>query len=556
MPRLLDPDTAAARMLTAGAQPLEDFPGVDTPWKCRCLACGRVCRPRLSSVVNQGPCAPCGRARAAEKMRRDVDDAEQIMRAAGLQPIGPYPGANAPWSSHCVICGAAVAPRFNGVRRGSGCRRCADRARGAAQLGRSVSDRGKPGDAQSGPLETMRAAGMEPLVPYEGRTVRWHSRCLTCGTLGLPTLGGVLGGQGGCIPCGQAKAAAAARSRRLDGAAAAEEMTTAGITPLVDYPGSDRPWSSRCALCERQIRPSLVSVRRGRRCRFCASHGLDYTRPALVYVMTHTGWSAGKVGIGAPEGPNSRVAQHQRAGWQLYAAREFSAGWAARDVEQAVLDELRREQLAPFLTAADMPNGWTETWDADRISAAQVWALVNALADSEGTVDGQHPLRRRSAVGLVDPRVAAAELRAAGLEPLVPYPGWANTAWPARCLRCGKESRPRLNGVRRGGGCRGCRSAAAGAAKIAAHSAEARAVMLAAGFQPQADYPGSQRRWLCRCDSCGQQSTPTYSNVKQGSRCRHCHPPYVNRLPPQLTRSTRSRTTSSSGRGGATPAAR
>jgi len=64
-------------------------------------------------------------------------------------------------------------------------------------------------------------------------------------------------------------------------------------------------------------------------------------------------------------------------------------------------------------------------------------------------------------LGLVDPRVATQEMLAAAWEPMVAYPGWANSAWASRCMRCGAESRPRLNGVRRGGRCGSCRAKAA-----------------------------------------------------------------------------------------------
>jgi hypothetical protein len=51
------------------------------------------------------------------------------MRAAGLDPQEPYPGAGYPWPSIHLPCGRRVAPRLSSVRRGSnGCRSCANRA--------------------------------------------------------------------------------------------------------------------------------------------------------------------------------------------------------------------------------------------------------------------------------------------------------------------------------------------------------------------------------------------------------------------------------------------
>jgi hypothetical protein len=548
----LDPAVAAARMREAGAEPLEPYPGADAPWRCQCLTCGTVGHPRLSSIDRQGTCRPCGRLRAnastrlraLSKAQLDPDGAVQLMRDAGLEPLTEYPGANTPWACCCHRCGHEVSPSFASVRSGRGCRHCASADRGRAQRGRSVAERGNADYDADRVVQVMRDAGMEPLVEYPGRNAPWPSRCLVCRTVGSPRLTGIQGGQGGCVPCGQAKVAAASRARRVDEAAAAAEMTGAGLTPLVPYPGAVRRWKCRCDGCGREVAPTLMSVRRGSGCRYCATHGLDLTAPALLYVISHPVWGAHKVGIGACVGYNSRLTQHERAGWELAESRVFPTGWAARDVEQAVLDRLRAAQLAPYLDAATMPNGWTETCDAARVTAAELCAMVEAETDRAAAtaVTDTGPRRRPSAAGLVDPQVAVQEMRAVGLEPLGPYPGWTNVVWPCRCTTCGRACRPRLNDVRqRGSSCRTCRAQAAGAARSAAKADEALGVMRAAGFEPLTGYPGSQQRWPCRCTGCGEQSTPMHSNVRRGSRCRHCHHPGWRRRGASVPAAARSR---------------
>jgi hypothetical protein len=57
---------------------------------------------------------------------------------------------------------------------------------------------------------------------------------------------------------------------------------------------------------------------------------------------------------------------------------------------------------------------------------------------------------------IVKPEAAANVMRAAGLEPLVKYPG-ATTPWLCRCTKCDAEVQPRYNGVQQGqGGCSNC----------------------------------------------------------------------------------------------------
>lgn len=66
--------------------------------------------------------------------------------------------------------------------------------------------------------------------------------------------------------------------------------------------------------------------------------------------------------------------------------------------------------------------------------------------------------RPRTAV-LIDAEAAAAEMRACGYEPLVPYPGRTNATWPSRCMTCGHEGRPTFSAVRNAGQrCRVCRA--------------------------------------------------------------------------------------------------
>ncbi|MDH6681033.1 hypothetical protein M2284_005276 [Rhodococcus sp. LBL1] len=514
MPRRLDPKQAVERMRTFRAEPLDPYPGSDTPWRCVCLTCGETGYPRLSAMGRQGPCKPCGRKRANSTMRLDSAEAEQIMRQVGLLPVEEYPGTGTSWRCRCLKCGREVYKRVGEARKGSGCLGC------AAQKPNPVLQR-RSGNA----VAAMRDAGLEPLEEFPGSKKPWRSRCLVCGTIGTPRLGGILAGQGGCVPCGQKKAAAAARSRMLDAESTAAEMIAAGLQPLVAYPGSTKPWRCRCMRCGREVDARLWGVRTGKGCRYCATHGIDLTGPTMVYVINHKQWGAVKVGIGACTGYNSRLLQHERSGWNLAYSRRFATGAAALDVEQAVLDRLRAQNLAPFLTPEVMPNGFSETCDAQRITTDELWEMVREAAEDTGASHRQTdgPRRRPSANGLIDPEIAAEQMRAAGFEPLVPYPGRTNLSWPCRCKACGTEGRPRLNSIRnRGSGCRKCRNEAVRAAEVVAKASEAVAVMRKAGFEPLEEYRGSKRPWRSLCRLCGKESTPAYGNVRQGSHCRHC----------------------------------
>ncbi|NYV73515.1 hypothetical protein [Streptomyces sp. UH6] len=301
-------------------------------------------------------------------------------------------------------------------------------------------------------------------------------------------------------------------------------MRAAGLEPLEPYATSTTAWRCRCTTCGNEVSPTLIKVRSGGGCKFCATHGIDLAVPSKVYVITHREWDAVKIGIGACTGCTSRLVQHERQGWRLYQAREFATGAAAYDVEQAVLGRLREAGLVPFVTSDVMPNGWTETCSASRITAAEVWAMVDEETRSIEKPYVPRAGGRPSASVLIDAEAAAAEMRACGYEPLVPYPGRTNATWPSRCTICGHEGRPTFNAVRNAGQrCRVCRVKETQAKRSAKNAPKAAQTMRAAGLEPLEPYPRSATPWRCRCTTCGRETSPTYSNVNAGSRgCRFC----------------------------------
>lgn len=53
----------------------------------------------------------------------DEREAREVMRAAGYEPKGPYPGARSmPWDSECMDCGARRRPSLQDVERGVRCK--------------------------------------------------------------------------------------------------------------------------------------------------------------------------------------------------------------------------------------------------------------------------------------------------------------------------------------------------------------------------------------------------------------------------------------------------
>lgn len=110
---------------------------------------------------------------------------------------------------------------------------------------------------------------------------------------------------------------------------------------------------------------------------------------------------------------------------------------------------------------------------------------------------------------------AVAEMVAAGLRPIEPFPGVA-TSWRSVCIAYGHEVSPRLDSVRHGRGCN--RSGYIKTARKPQIPAdETAAAMRERGIEPLETYPGSKdAKWRCRCTRCGDEVVTTYGTVVHG----------------------------------------
>ncbi|MFJ5811668.1 hypothetical protein [Streptomyces sp. NPDC093093] len=179
--------------------------------------------------------------------RIDPAVAAAIMRAAGLEPLEPYPGSHTAWNCRCLKSAHTVAPTLGSVRSGrtSGCRRC----------GRAAADERRLAAGRERAEADMRGAGFEPLDPYPGAGARWRSRHLACGRVVHPRLFGIRAGSG-CLVC--------AGRAPVDPTVAEADMRAIGMQPLEPFPGRVRDsWKCRCLRCGHIGTPTLNNIRGG-----------------------------------------------------------------------------------------------------------------------------------------------------------------------------------------------------------------------------------------------------------------------------------------------------
>lgn len=424
--RRMDVDVAASLMRSAGAEPLEPYPGSHQRWRSRCLRCRREIAPTLSGARTQGPCVYCGGNKV------DLMVVRAAMERAGLHSLEEFPGSDVPWHCRCMSCDRIVTPRYSSIKSGqSGCKYCARRAV-------------DPDNASA----IMQAAGLEPLDVYPGSKTPWPCICTTCGDLVTPTYNSVASGaRSGCARCGRARGGLA---RRIPEEKIKAVMVSAGLDPLEPYPGSMRPWRCRCRVCGREVSPRAHGIQAGQAgCAYCAGHRVDPA--AAVALMSSAGIEPTSPFPGSDEPWPSQCATCKRKVSPRYSSIKqgqsgcrYCAGRAV-DIDDA-LRVMRNAHIHPVVPwpGADQP------WKSVCIDCSEsVYPYYNNVRRGHGGC-------LHCAGQIVDAEFAAAVMRAADLDPTVPYPGSA-VPWSCTCRTCGAHVTPRYAGVRAGqGGCRTC----------------------------------------------------------------------------------------------------
>lgn len=349
----IEPEDAVATMRFNNLEPLEPYKNTQTPWKCRCLKCGRTVTPRHNSVQGgSGGCKYCA------KRFVDAEDAIHLMRKAKLEPLEPFPGANKSWKCKCLRCGREVTPAYTTIQSGQkGCVYCG----------------GKKVDPQEA-FDFMVSKGLTPLEPYKRADGKWKCRCIRCLKLVTPTYSTLRQGAAGCIFCS---------GKKVDPQDAISLFLENNLKPLVPYTNTETKWKSECMKCGRIVYPThhMVSQRSGG-CKYCSTLGLDFTLPAYIYLITHEELGSHKIGISGVHAKEDRLKDHAKNGWRLYKRKNFETADQTYEVEQEVLRWLREDRgLPPHLSLNEMPQrGWTETVDANEIDLPTIWAKVEELS--------------------------------------------------------------------------------------------------------------------------------------------------------------------------------
>ena len=346
-----DGEFAADIMRNAGLEPLENYPGSHSKWRCLHLACGDEVMATLHGVRSgESGCFKCGAKNRGVQSRVSAEIAREFMLANGLDPQEPYELSNKPWKCIHIECGSLVSPTYGSIKSGQkGCRKCADKLT-------SIRNSYTPEFATDQAL----SRGYQPLENYPGAMSHWRCIHLPCGREVIATLNTLMSGKGCCMDCG---VASRAEKNRYTADEAEIVMRKFGLEPLEPFPGYMNQWRCLHKACGREVTPSFWYVKfRESGCKFCATKGLDYTGQGIVYLLQRQDFFSAKVGITTPNSRTDRVASHIKEGWHLVKSWTTDTAFQAEEVEENILSWWREELEAPIsMRKEDMKSGWTET---------------------------------------------------------------------------------------------------------------------------------------------------------------------------------------------------
>lgn len=251
---VLDDGVARAVMIAAGLIPLERYNGSKTPWRCRCVACGREITPRYNTVhQNKQGCRYCGIERRARYQMRDSVAMEAEYRRLGGIPAVSYTGVDELWPGTCSKCKRPLARTWKAIEKsGYFCTFCS-------------GERVIPEQA----FAAMLSAGCTPLEPYTFSDARWRCQCHKCFRTIYPSYDSIKRGQTPCAYCAH---------RLVDPDEARQLLIDAGAIPKTTFPGALRPWPSVCSRCAEEVTPVYNAVLKGHDpCRYCSGNRISTT---------------------------------------------------------------------------------------------------------------------------------------------------------------------------------------------------------------------------------------------------------------------------------------
>jgi hypothetical protein len=297
----------------------------------------------------------------------------------------------------------------------------------------------------------------------------------------------------------------------VDEVEALKVMKKSGFKPLVAFPGTNKPWKSMCIKCQRSTSPTYWNIAKGTGCKFCSNKAVEPND--AVAAMKRRGFKTLEPFPGAVMPWKVQCISCKKKFETYFHSLKTSNG--CKYCNGAALDAkdiqvvLKKLRLKP---ETDFPGSKVP------------WKLRCLRCNRIVTPTYSHLTRKDRNVGgcaycsrvRVDMDEIFEVMKMKKLKPIGVYVN-GKTPWLCLCLKCGREVQPRVSDLRSGqSGCVYC---------VGVKVDEKDAIKLATknGFTPLVPYPGAKVGWECICNVCGKVSKPNYTSMQQGiNRCKFC----------------------------------
>jgi Zn finger protein HypA/HybF involved in hydrogenase expression len=363
----INPKKAIQIMTEAGLDPQEAFKSSQARWKCKCQTCEKISFRTLHNVKVTGKgCPHC----SFKKTRVPQEEMVSLARELGYEPLEPYETQTKLWRLKCSKCGEETS-RFPASLK---FRKRSSKTGLAGCIGCSIRQKVNESNQSEIATKIIEEAGFEILEPYVSAKHPWKVRCKKCLMEMTKQYTHVKSENKGCKYCS---------GNYLNLEQINLIMLNAQLEPLEPYVNAQKPWKCKCLKCGRVVKPRFGGISYGvGGCKFCGPHGLDFNKPAFVYLITNTELNAHKIGVSGLDIQTDRLKAHRKFGWDLYKRLDVDSGETAFLIEQDVLLWLRKDLNLPIYALREqMPQGgYSETFDASEIDLPTVWAMIRELS--------------------------------------------------------------------------------------------------------------------------------------------------------------------------------
>ena len=294
----------------------------------------------------------------------------------------------------------------------------------------------------------------------------------------------------------------------MDASEARKLFLKNNLEPLVDFPGTQKPWKSKCLVTGKTVSPTYGKVRDfGHRCIYCSRGHVD--RELALSVMKKSGFIPLVPFPGSNKPWKSECKKCKKTTsptfWNISRGTgcKFCSGRAvdSEDAEKA-MKKRGFETLGPF-------PGATKKW---LVRCQKCRKEFKTTFHSMNTTKGC----KFCAQVKVDESDLIEKLKQLKLKPLAKYES-AKVPWKCKCLVCGHIVQPTWNRIKQGRGhCAYC-------SQRRIDIPQALKFMRSINLKPLVEFPGNNKPWLCKCLTCKNEVTPRWSDVRQGQGgCSNC----------------------------------